>query len=153
MWVVTCRDHVIGLVTMTLHITCNNGGKILPYSMFEHYSHKDLYFLKLSLYEYYKVVSIVKLKRKQEGDYEFDDTHTQKEMFLQRYSDKKKQLVAIILRGNLSSNEKAKNAIPGGLSWDWCSLGWSSNYASIIFCFMRASFKFILYHRSHNCNI
>ena len=59
-----------------------NSGKVSPYSMFEHYSHKGLYFLKLSLYEYYKVVSVVKRECKQEGDYEFDDTYTPKKMFL-----------------------------------------------------------------------
>ena len=91
-----------------------NGGKVPPYSMFEHYSHRGLCFLKLSLYEYYRVVSVVKRERKQEGDYEFDDTHTQKEMFLQQYSNKKKQLALVTLRGSLSDNKEAEDAIPGG---------------------------------------
>ena len=60
-----------------------NDGKISPYFMFKHYFYRDLCFLKLFLYEYYKVVSVVKHKRKQEVDYKFDDIYTQKEMFLQ----------------------------------------------------------------------
>lgn len=35
-------------------------------------------------------------------------------MFLQEYSNKKKQLALIILRENLSNNEEAKNALFGG---------------------------------------
>ena len=91
-----------------------NSGKILPYFIFEHYSHRGLCFLKLSLYEYYRVISVVKRKRKQEGDYKFDDTYTQKEIILQQYFDKKKQLALVTLRGNLSNNEKVKDIISGG---------------------------------------
>ena len=69
--------------------------------------------MKLSLYEYYRVIWVVKHKRKQEKDYKFDDTYTQKEMFLQQYSNKKKQLALVILRGNLSDNKKVKDVIPG----------------------------------------
>ena len=91
-----------------------NGGKIRPYFMFVPYSHRGMYFLWLSLYEYYRVVSVVKRERKQEGDYNFDNTHIQKEMFFQQYFDKRKQLTLIILKKNLSDNEKAENIISGG---------------------------------------
>ena len=56
-----------------------NSGKVLPYSIFEHYFYRGLYFLKLSLYEYYRVLLVVKHKCKQERDYKFDDIYTQKE--------------------------------------------------------------------------
>lgn len=58
-----------------------NSDKVLPYFIFEHYFYKDLCFLKLSLYEYYKVISVVKREQKQEKDYKFDNTHTQKKCF------------------------------------------------------------------------
>lgn len=66
----------------TNDITYVNSGKVFLYFMFEHYSHKGLCFLKLSFYEYYKVVSVVKHKLKQEGDYKFDNIYTHKRIFL-----------------------------------------------------------------------
>ena len=53
-----------------------------PYFIFKYYYHKDLCFLQLSLYEYYRIVLVVKHKRKQKRDYKFDDIHTQREEFL-----------------------------------------------------------------------
>ena len=41
-----------------------NGSKVPPYFKIEHHSHKSLYFLKLSLYKYYRVVSVVKCECK-----------------------------------------------------------------------------------------
>ena len=35
-------------------------------------------------------------------------------MFVKQYSNHKNQLALVILKGNLSDNEKAKDAIPGG---------------------------------------
>ena len=96
-----------------------NGSKVRPYFIFEHYQHRGLCFLQLSLYEYYRVVSVVKHWQKQKGDFEFDDTHAQRthaqrEIFPQQYSGKNKQLALVTLRGNLSDNKEAKDAIPGG---------------------------------------
>lgn len=48
----------------TNNIAYVNGGKVPPYSIFKYYFHTGLGFLKLSLYEYYKVVSVVKYEHK-----------------------------------------------------------------------------------------
>lgn len=82
--------------------------------MFEHYQHKILCFLQLSLYMYYKVVSVVKREQKQRRDNKFDNNHAQREMFLQQDLGKNNQLVVATLRKNLSDNEKAKDIISGG---------------------------------------
>ena len=66
----------------TNNIAHINGGKVQPYSIFKHYHHKDLCFLQLFLYEYYKIVSIDKHERKQDKDYKLDDTYTKREMFV-----------------------------------------------------------------------
>ena len=66
----------------TNNIEYVNNSKVQPYSIFKHYYYKSFHFLQLFLYEYYRVVLVVKHKRKKEKDYKFDDTHTQKKIFL-----------------------------------------------------------------------
>lgn len=41
-----------------------NSNKVQPYSIFEHYYYRSLYFLQLFLYKYYKVVLVVKREQK-----------------------------------------------------------------------------------------
>lgn len=45
-------------------VACVNTSKIPPYFIFEYYFQRSLCFLKLFLYEYYRVISIVKRKCK-----------------------------------------------------------------------------------------
>ena len=52
-----------------------NSIKMQSYSIFEHYHHKSLCFMQLSLYKYYRIVLVVKRERKQEKDYKFDDIY------------------------------------------------------------------------------
>ena len=58
--------------------------------MFKYYSYSSLYFLKLSLYKYYRIISIIKCKCKQEKNYKFNATYNQKKQFLQYHFNKKK---------------------------------------------------------------
>ena len=111
-----------------------NGGKVRPYSMFEHYQYRGLCFLQLSLYEYYRVILVVKSGQKQREDYKFDDTHAQKKIFLQQYLGKSNQLVLVILRGILSDNEEVEDAIPGGHpKTDAC---WANLTVMLLSCFV-----------------
>ncbi len=87
---------------------------IRPYSIYEHYAHRSSAFDRISIYEYLRFVSIVKRSQQQGGDYEFADSHRQKEDFVQRPLKHIEQLALVVLRGKLSENEELEDAIPGG---------------------------------------
>ena len=52
-----------------------NDSKMQPYSIFKYHHYKDLCILELLLYQYYRLILVVKCEQKQERDYKFDDTH------------------------------------------------------------------------------
>ena len=91
-----------------------DGSKIRPCSMYKHYAHRGSVFDGKSIYEYLQFVSIVKQSQQQSTDYEFDARHRQRGYFIQRPVKRVKQLALVVLCGNLSKNEKSKNAILGG---------------------------------------
>lgn len=82
-----------------------DGSKAKPYSMLEYYMHRGPAFRHICLYEYYRIVVVIKRHQKRDSDYKFDNTHQAKKWFVQHHHQNKDQLALVALRGKLSDNE------------------------------------------------
>ena len=88
-----------------------DGSKVWPCSIYEHYAYRGFAFNEISIYKYLQFVFIMKQSQQQGTDYKFDAGHKQRGDFVQRPLKHVKQLLLVVLYGNLSENDQLEDMI------------------------------------------